>query len=81
MRVAGVGGTQPLAAVWDEEWDEIDHFAGVSGDEWDEIDHLPAFEMKIKLLLEDINHLVRSMIGPLPIDTSTELRPPFVVCR
>ena len=25
MRVAGVGGTQPLAAVWDEEWDEIDH--------------------------------------------------------
>ena len=81
MRVAGVGGTQPLAAVWDEEWDELDHSAGVSGDEWDEIDHLPAFEMKIKLLLEDINHLVRLMIGSLPIDTSTELRPPFVVRR
>ena len=49
--------------------------------EWDEIDHLPLSGMKMKLLLEDINYIVKLMIGSLPIDTSTELRPPFVVRR
>ena len=50
-------------------------------EEWDQIDHLPLSEMKMKPLLEDINYIVELMIGSLPIDTSTELRPPFVVRR